>query len=287
MVERIILGTAQFGLDYGISNPRGRVPEEEVGVILDDAWAQGVTMLDTAAAYGASETVVGAYLARTGHPFRVISKLAPGTQPDDVEAQCRASRARLNRTTLYAYLVHAMHDLRKTPALWQAMRRLKDQGWVQKIGVSAYHPGDLEWADACGIEYEIVQVPYSVFDQRFGPMLEQLEEREVETHVRSVFLQGLVFKAPETLHGVLRRARKNLRQLRACARDLDLPVSAVCLAFALRNPCVDCVVIGVHHRDHLREHVQRLPRLDAVRRVYEALKALHIPDEQVILPFNW
>ena len=287
MVERLILGTAQFGLDYGISNPRGQVPEEEVGEILDDAWAQGVTMLDTAAAYGASETVVGAYLARTGHPFRVISKLTPGAQPDDVEAQCRASRARLNGETLYAYLVHAMQDLRKTPALWQAMRRLKDKGWVQKIGVSAYYPGDLEWASACGIEYEIVQVPYSVFDQRFGPVLEQLRERRVETHVRSVFLQGLVFKEPEALHGVLQRTRKNLHRLRACAHDLGLPVSAVCLAFVLLNPGVDHAAIGVHHRDHLREHVQHLPSLDAVRRVYEALKALHIPDEQVILPFNW
>ena len=39
-VSRLALGTVQFGLDYGITNARGRVPDEEVAAILADAFAQ-------------------------------------------------------------------------------------------------------------------------------------------------------------------------------------------------------------------------------------------------------
>jgi hypothetical protein len=43
--KKIVLGTAQFGMDYGINNNRGRIPPEEVFKILLEAVALGVGML--------------------------------------------------------------------------------------------------------------------------------------------------------------------------------------------------------------------------------------------------
>ena len=80
---RLVLGTAQFGLDYGVSNTGGRTPFAEVLSILAFAAANSVDTLDTAAAYGDAEDV----LARAGvhdRGFRIISKTARLT--DGVDA---------------------------------------------------------------------------------------------------------------------------------------------------------------------------------------------------------
>ena len=58
---RISLGTAQFGLDYGISNKSGKIEPKEVDKILSFAKKNGIKSIDTAQAYGESETVLGKY----------------------------------------------------------------------------------------------------------------------------------------------------------------------------------------------------------------------------------
>ena len=72
-VRRIGLGTAQFGLAYGISNSGGQVPLETVQAILTRATGLGITHLDTAPAYGTAESVVGAVIVDQPQ-FRVSTK---------------------------------------------------------------------------------------------------------------------------------------------------------------------------------------------------------------------
>ena len=57
------LGTAQFGLDYGVSNRNGKTPASEVAAILRAALAHGIEVLDTAPLYGDSEASLGQALA--------------------------------------------------------------------------------------------------------------------------------------------------------------------------------------------------------------------------------
>ena len=59
MISKISIGTAQFGLDYGISNQRGKVPFSDVENIIELAYSRGIDKLDTASAYGKSEKVLG------------------------------------------------------------------------------------------------------------------------------------------------------------------------------------------------------------------------------------
>lgn len=69
---KLALGTAQFGLNYGIANKTGRVPPNEVRKILAEAARRGMDVLDTAIAYGESESMLG----EIGVPnWRVVSKL--------------------------------------------------------------------------------------------------------------------------------------------------------------------------------------------------------------------
>ena len=63
--SKLALGTAQFGLDYGISNRDGQTPRQDVKNIIQYAMKVGIQLFDTAPAYGISERLLGEYLTDT------------------------------------------------------------------------------------------------------------------------------------------------------------------------------------------------------------------------------
>lgn len=213
---RIGLGTAQFGLDYGITNKAGRVSEEEVGRILDAAEAAGITMLDTAQAYGVSEEVLARLDA--GNRFKVVTKIPKGGEAPF----CRA----------YGLLTHDPADL---PRLWPAMVQLKDEGLVEKIGVSIYEADEIP-----DYPIDLIQVPFNPLDQRLvdGGHLWRLKSRGVEIHARSIFLQGALLS--ETLP-------EHLAPIAAAADEMRGGMDRLewVLATVLQCPYIDCFMVGV------------------------------------------
>ena len=71
---KIVLGTAQFGMDYGITNSEGKVKDKEISNILKLAESKGINYLDTAPAYGDAENIIGKHLLKY-KTFNIISKL--------------------------------------------------------------------------------------------------------------------------------------------------------------------------------------------------------------------
>ena len=71
-MNKVALGTVQFGLDYGIANEAGQVSLYEAQRVLSLAKGNGIDVLDTAIAYGTSEEILG----KVGvDGFRVVTKL--------------------------------------------------------------------------------------------------------------------------------------------------------------------------------------------------------------------
>ena len=56
---KLAIGTAQFGMDYGLSNKYGKSEKYEVSKILQYAHSQGIDVIDTAPSYGDSENILG------------------------------------------------------------------------------------------------------------------------------------------------------------------------------------------------------------------------------------
>ena len=74
----IILGTAQFGMDYGLTNKNGKVEENEAIEIIRKAISLGFEYIDTAAAYGDSEKIIGKALSNiSNNNLKIITKLLP------------------------------------------------------------------------------------------------------------------------------------------------------------------------------------------------------------------
>ena len=241
------LAAAQFGLDYANSNPRGRPVEQEVSDILQIGARSGVKLLDTQVG-GRSERVIGELLPRPS-PFHLVVKTARCDRgPDHIEAEARASLARLGVDHAHALLVEQAGDLFSPHggAMWDRMKRLKDEGLFDRIGVSVYASDDPVGV-ARRFRPDIIQTPASLLDQRLiiNGALAELAEMDIEIHLRSIFLQGLLFLPPDRVPAPLQQAARGLSRVRRMiAEGRSDPLQAA-LGFALARPEAATVIVGV------------------------------------------
>lgn len=285
-MNRIILGTAQFGMDYGINNKRGIIPQKEAWDILDEAIKLEVVTFDTASSYGASETVLGAYIQNSSKKLKIISKLSE-CKVQEAEGIFFGSLEKLKIDNFYGYLIHSLQFYKKNNQLWGFLEELKKEGRVEKIGFSLYFPYELEYIMERNLKIDLVQVPFSIFDQRFLPYFSELKEKGVEINTRSVFLQGLVFMKLETLDGSLTKIKEKLENLNVLAKENKLSMAALCINFALLNNLIDKVVIGVDSLENFKEVMSSLNYSSKVKAIISKLSEFREDDEKVILPFNW
>jgi aryl-alcohol dehydrogenase-like predicted oxidoreductase len=283
--QRLALGTAQFGLAYGLNNQVGQPSTTAVAEVLAAAQAAGLTLLDTAAAYGNSEARLGE-LAGQNPAFELITKL-PAGPPEQVAQQLAESLARLRRAQLYGVMFHAFKPLQEEPAAWQALQAARAAGQVARIGVSLYHPHEAEWLLAEDWDIDLVQVPYNVLDQRFAAVLPWLAAQGVEVHVRSAFLQGLLLREPATLPDFFRPLAPKLAQLRQLAAEASVPLPALSLLFAAYAPGVARAVVGVDSVANLHENLAAAQYTAAVERLRPVLAELAEPTDTFILPYAW
>lgn len=284
-MSRLILGTVQFGLDYGIKNSRGKVPGDEVAKILDAAKAGGIDTLDTAAAYGESEAVLGKNLG-SATSLKVVSKLRTGFE-GTCEGELRASLCRLRLPRLHGYLLHNFDIYRVRPTVLKELSACVAEGLVERIGASLYNPAEAIELLESGEPLDIVQVPYSLLDRRFEPVFPALKERGIEIHVRSVFLQGALLMEPDTLPRVFNPVRDRLAMLKRLSKKYNVPISTLCLGFAAANPNVDGVVMGVDGISDLAANIEAFSKRDIAAASLAAFPDISTDDEDIILPYRW
>lgn len=243
---RLALGTVQFGLDYGISNRAGEVPDDELDAILALARQLGVDTLDTAQAYGKAETRLG---HRHTADFQLVSKLTPGILATEIVTSVAGSLQRLARPRLDGLLLHRSQDA--SPALFEQLTELQRQGLVGKVGVSVYTPEELTRWLAQGYPLELVQLPANLLDQRFlrSGWLDRLQALGCEIHVRSLFLQGLLLMQPDLRPAYFEAFSEPLARLDGWQPHLSSLNKALSLLTAL--PQVSRFVVGVCHAHEL------------------------------------
>jgi len=288
------LGTVQFGLDYGVTNQSGRIPLPAANAMLEYAAANGVEVLDTAALYGEAESVLGTALPRP-HPFRIVSKtlpLDPALPPEQtiaaVVAGVRRSLERLREPKLAGLLVHRPGDLigEHGEALFAALSALRDEGLVEKVGVSVYTADEIRQILARHA-IELVQLPLNALDQRplQSGAIEALRERGVEVHIRSAFLQGLLLAPPERIPPQLAALQPALAAWHARIHRLGLTPLTATLGFLKGIAGLGTVLCGATQTQEWQEVVAAFAAAPALPQ--ETFADLAITDEALIDPRHW
>ena len=287
MIERIALGTAQFGMAYGINNSAGKVRQAEVGRILDFAMTNGVTTIDTAAAYGNSEQVLGQCMKTHTSTFVIVSKF-DSSQGLNAEKAFERSTAKLGVNSLHGYLLHNFSEyLASNGRVWEELTELRRARKVAHTGFSLYHPSELELLREKKIDFDLIQFPYSVLDRRFQDSLASLKESGVEIHVRSVFLQGLVFSDVSKLPRFFDALLPRLRKLRSFSEKTGVSIAGLCMGMVLQNALVDRAVLGVDSLEDLAANVRCAKEAASANVDWEQVNDIACSDERLILPINW
>ena len=284
-MNRIVLGGAQLGLPYGILNGGETLSREEVARILDTAFGHGIDSIDTAIAYGQSESIIG---ETAQNRFKVISKLPPipssvSNVSEWVHTQVDASLSRLKCTSLDALLLHRPQDLTGIHGaeLYDAISSLKIEKIIHRFGVSIYEPDEL--ADIIGkFDIDIVQAPFNVFDRRILGVINQLAALNIELHVRSVFLQGVLIAGPAGRPQRFEPWSEHFALFDEWVHSTGMSAMSCCLGFALQQPGVAKLVIGATSAESLAEIMASIPS-----KHFEVPVQLQSSIEQLIDPRYW
>ena len=285
--RQLALGTAQLGQPYGIANRSGQPSFDTARDIVRCAQAAAVDTLDTAMSYGDSEQILGAI--GTGG-LRIVTKLPPLAAEGSALAgwvrQCvTRSMERLRVAQLHALLLHRPLDATGPHAaeLLAALRSLRAEGLVRKIGVSLYAASDLD-AITQAMDLDLVQAPYNVLDRRLerSGWLARLQRHGVEVHVRSAFLQGLLLLPESALPAAFARWRPLWARWHTWTQQQGLTPSRAALGFALGTPGVDRVVVGVERVEQLQELLENATPFDS-----EVPDGLASDDLELIDPTRW
>ena len=257
-LPQLSLGTAQWGMDYGWANKRGRPDFSELEKMLEMALANGVRHLDTAQCYGNAEGILGKLgVAKAG--FKINSKLNQigcAATAASILAQLDSSLRALKVEQIESLMVHNVQDLLEPngDVIWGAFRSLLAEERVGKIGVSVYHPEELE--DLLHLEdLGIVQVPLNIYDQRFlnTDWLGKLKEQGVVIQARSIFLQGILTLSPDSLPIHLQSIREHQQRLTNSLGEHGLSLAEGALRFGCSQPEVGQVIVGCENATQLSQ----------------------------------
>lgn len=260
--SKLALGSANFGLDYGVANNSGRISECALSDILSFAQGAGVKVIDTAQAYGDSESRIGAlcddsqfnFVTKIGVEFE--NQVLDYNVINSVKESCR----RLNQSRLHAVMLHRPEVLLGDQGreVVRELQMLKEQDIVSKVGISIYSPEIL--TDISGIfKLDIIQVPFNLFDQQIlsSGWSDILKSNGIEIHSRSVFLQGLLLMQQSSLPKYFMKYWP--AHFQAWYEFLDYngaDALEVALKFALHQDWIDRVVVGVDSVSQLKALVE-------------------------------
>lgn len=287
---KLALGTAQFGLDYGIANGTGQISIAEARTLISMAKAANIDVIDTAAVYGSSEFCLGHIGVED---FRVVTKLP--AMPQDtkkpalwVRSQIEGSLARLGCNSVYGYLVHRPEDLATDDGdeIAGALREIREDGLAAKVGISIYDPAQIIDASR-RLNLDLVQAPLNLLDRRIidSGHARALKENGVELHARSAFLQGLLLLGRDHIPIAFDRW-KNLLSLWHDWLDCNnVSAARACLDFVSSFADVDRVVVGVDTQRQFSMLLDAAGKpLDQEQIVWPDIRS---SDQDLINPSRW
>lgn len=260
--SRLMLGTVQFGMSYGIANRQGQPTYEEARAILACAYEGGVNCLDTAASYGTSEEVIGRALEELGLKDHIIvvtklrhlrhKELTQQEAEAEIEDSVLCSLRRLRQETLPVVLFHDVEDLRYI----EALLKQKEKGRVRFIGFSLSSAQAALEIIASGYA-EAVQIPTNLLDYRFTRrgVFREAKKRSVVVFVRSVYLQGLLLMPEENIPALLRGVIPARRKLQQLADEAGISLAELAVRYVLGIEGVTSALVGVETLEQMQQNL--------------------------------
>ena len=289
MNSKLILGTVQFGLNYGINNTAGKPSKENIKSILDSAYNSGIQLLDTAEGYGDSQNKIGEYHNNSTNKFNVITKFSSNAEGFSLNIIERVHNNLkiLDVDKLYCYMFHSFDDFKK---YFEKYRKdlliLKRDGIINNIGVSLYSNDELESVLKFN-EITLVQLPFNLLDNnnKRGNIIKKAKAKGIEIHTRSAFLQGLFFKNTSEFSVKIKPLEPYLNLLNDLC-DEDYKMNDLALNYVCNQKNIDKVLIGVDNVQQLESNILS-EKKHIEKELTKNIEAIDVKETKLLNPSNW
>ena len=285
--NKLIIGSAQFGLDYGVTNLDGRVSKDKVRSIIEKARFHQIMNLDTASSYGSSENVLGSLGIKD---FNVITKLPSFdgvTSEFDFVCQkiIKKSLSNLKVQMVDTVLLHRPEELLGSDgdSIFKALSGLKEHGYTKKIGISIYAPEILNEIFS-KYTFDVVQVPLNIFDRRIitSGWLKKLTDKNISVIARSVFLQGILLAKLNDLPMYFHNWASFFDNWVDFYYRNELTALEASLQFVAQIPEINKIIVGVENENQFFEILKALEKPRMIDSSY-----LTVNDLGLISPNYW
>ena len=285
--DKIIIGTAQFGLDYGIANSLGKMKTGEIKKIIKYARTNNIKDIDTAHAYGDSEKRLGNVGIKN---FNVIVKL-PATNPTYpyeqwVKKSINSSFKKLKINKADTVLVHNakfLLDPKMGKKIYEELKRFKNKNIINNIGVLIYSISDLKNIIK-KFSMDVVLISLNIFDQRIldKKIINTLKRRNVKIYTRSTFLQGLLLIPKNRIPIKFNRWKKKFDMWFKELEKNKVSSYDACLDFVLKNKDVDKTLIGIDNFKQFKQIFKDKPKININYKKFNSNKI-----NKLINPAKW
>lgn len=246
-MSKLILGTVQLGLNYGVNNISGKVSFDESTKILTEAFKLGIRTLDTAELYGDAHKVIGDFHRRYNNMrFKIITKFPKDFNIQSLKNKVYSYLEVLATNNIHVLMFHSFESYKFNKDNLNLLERLKLNGIIDHIGVSLYKNEDIETIlndDAISI----VQLPFNLLDNNSlrGELMNKLKQKGKIVHTRSAFLQGLFFKNLDDSNTIVQNLLLELNNLNNIRQKLNCSIEELALGYCMQQENIDNIIIGV------------------------------------------
>lgn len=288
MINKLVLGTVQLGLSYGVNNQSGKPSIEKAFQILHAAFDNGIRTLDTAEAYGNSQEVIGKFQKENPNKkFNIITKLAANHTLkcnqliNHISNNCKI----LSTDKLYGYMFHNYQSFKENTSLYLEVLQAKKTGLIQKAGISLYSNEEISDIIENYSSFDFIQIPFNLFDNesKRKSILEKVKAKTIEVHTRSAFLQGLFFK--KDIPEKLKPLKGYLEKLEDIKKVNNINTETLALQYVLQKEYIDHVLIGVDSAEQLLNNIAITKSKSNIP--HFLIDAIQVTEENLLNPSNW
>jgi aryl-alcohol dehydrogenase-like predicted oxidoreductase len=286
--NKLVLGTVQMGLDYGINNPSGKIQQKDSFEILSYAYEAGIRFLDTAAGYGESHKVIGSFHKENPDQlFNIITKIPHHLDKVNLSDTIAKYLMELNVNQIDILLFHSFEHYEQNPSIKYLLEKLQAEGAIRKMGVSIYTNEQFKVVMQ-DESVNVIQLPYNVLDNKSikGELLNEAKERGKEIHSRSAFLQGLFFKDYNDNNPIVAYLKDSLKKIQALSVEYGITLETLLLNYCLINNNIDKVLIGVDSIEQLNSNLNVF-EISLPESLVHTIDAIIINDLDYLNPSLW
>ena len=285
MIEKIALGAAQLGGQYGITNTGPKLNVEKIEEIISYAKNKGIKTIDTAINYDSesyfndidlSDLKINSKLPKVPSSVKKINEW--------IKQKIYESLENLDISNINCFFLHNPNQLfeKKGEEIWRSLENLKQEKLIKKIGVSIYDPYQLDEIDFL-YGFDVIQSPFNLLDRRLqnSGWFKKKEKKGIEVQVRSVFLQGLLLLKKDKLPKEFLKWNKLWEKLDLFLNKNDYSNLDLLLSFIKSFEEIDTIILGIDNLIQLKEII------NAMNIEINHFPDIHSQDENLINPLNW